>query len=142
MNKGVKGLIFVLAVVTILGGTARGGWFSFEPNLVLLDGTAVARYLEDIGKQNAYLKKGDTDKANQLISDEKVYLIKTGQDQTRVKYLEHEAYEDDIFVQVQDESGTKVWANMSGIACVGKDGKKRTLTKQDLEKGEFEPLSN
>ncbi|WP_022669036.1 hypothetical protein [Desulfospira joergensenii] len=140
MKDCFKRLIFVFTVLTVFGGSAWAGWFTFEPNLVLMDGTAVARYLEDIGKENAYQKNGDTEHANQLISDEKVYLIKSGQDQTRVKYIEHEEYEGNIFVHVQDESGTKVWANMVGLACVDKDGKERTVTKQDLTKGEFEPL--
>ena len=142
MKEWFKQTVFVFTVLTIFGGSAWGGWFSFEPNLMLLDGTAVARYLEDIAEENAYLEKGDTEHANQLISDEKVYRIKIGQDQTRVKYLEYKEHEGSIFIHVQDESGTKVWANMVGLACVGKDGKERQLTKQDLDKGEFEPLPN
>lgn len=142
MKVSFKWTVFVFLFVAMFGSSAWGGWFSFEPNLMLLDGTAVARYIEDIEQENAYLEKGDAEHAKQLISEEKVYRIKSGQDQTRVKYLEHKEHEGNIFVHVQDESGTKVWTNMVGLACVGKDGKERKLTKQDLDKGEFDPLPN
>lgn len=140
MNEIIKKLVFFFLLLLIASGSAWGGWFSFEPNLMLLDGTAVARYLDDIEQQNAYLKKGDSEHANQLISDEKVYIIKKGRDMTRVKYVSYEENGGSIFIQVQDESGTKIWANMKGVACLDQDGKEKNVTKKEVIKGNFRPL--
>jgi hypothetical protein len=129
-------------VLMILGGNAWAGWFSFEPNMVLKDGTHVALSFGDIEKENAYLRKGDTAKAEQLVNDEKVYIIKTGRDQTRVKFLDYKEHNGSIFVHVKDESGTKLWANLSGLTCeCDQAGKPREVTKKDVLKGKFAPLS-
>ena len=142
MVEIIKKSSIITMALMILGGSAWGGWFTFEPNLILLDGTAVALDLEDIRKENAYLEKGDMEKANQLVKDERIYIIKTGRDQTRVKFLDYEEHDGSLFVKVKDESGTKLWANITGLACeCEKEGKQRKVTKQDVVKGKFEPLA-
>jgi|GEM_PF-1697917 len=141
MSDIIKKAALVSVIVMGLVGNTWGGWFTFEPNIVLLNGTAVGLEFKDIQKETAYKKTGETTKAVQLVQEEKVYIIKTGADQTRVEYISHKEYQGSIFVRVQDESGTKIWANMLGIACKGQDGKERSVTEQDLAKGKFEPLS-
>jgi len=135
------GLVFM--VLIIFGGSAWGGWFTFEPNIILLDGTAVALELTDIKKERAYIEKGDMAQANQLIKDSKVHIIKSGESQDRVEYVGYEEYEDSLFVRVKDESGNKFWANMIGLACEceGQGGEQRNITKQDVIKKNFKPLS-
>ena len=98
--------------------------------------------LEDIEKKIVYQKKGELAKADQLVKEEKIYIIKTGRDQTRVKFLDYEEFEGSLLVHVKDESGTKLWANAADLACEceGK-GKQRKVTKQDVVKGKFAPLS-
>ena len=140
MNGILKKIGFVVMVLIVFGGSAWGGWFSFEPSIILLDGTAVALELEDIKKEFAYIEKGDMEQANNLIKDSKVHIIKDGKSQTRVEYVEYEEHEGSIFIRVKNESGSKLWANMTGLACKGKDGKQRNVTKQDVIKEEFEPL--
>ena len=129
-----------MVLLMVLSGSAWAGWFTFEPNMVLLDGTHVSVLLEDIVKEGAYLEKGDNDHANQLVNDSKVFVIKTGRDLTRVKYLDFKEEADgNIYVEVKDQSGNKLWTKMDGLAC-NQDGNKRNITKQDLLKGEFAPL--
>ncbi len=141
-----KKIGFVFMVLIIIGGTgsAWGGWFTFEPNIILLDGTSVALELTDIGKETAFIEKGDMAQANELKKYNKVHVIKSGKDQTRVEYVGYEEYEGSIFVRVKDESGNKLWANMIGLACEceGQGGKQRNITKQDVIKENFKPLSN
>ena len=130
-----------MVLLMVLSGSAWAGWFSFEPNMVLLDGTRVSVIFEDIEKDDAYLEKGDMEHANQLVNDNKIFVIKTGRDLTRVKFLDYKEKDDgNIYVEVKDESGNKLWSKMSGLAC-DQDGKKKNITKQDLLKGEFVPLS-
>ena len=139
MIKKAGGVTMVILMV--FSGSAWAGWFSFEPNMLLLDGTRVALKLEDIEKEVAFLQKGDMEHANQLINDNKIFIIKTGKDLTRVKFLDYKEENDgNIYVEVKDESGSKLWAKMSGLACE-QDGKKKNITKEDLLKGEFAPLS-
>jgi len=142
MSKMIKKAgIVTMVLLMVLSGSAWAGWFTFEPNMVLLDGTRVAMNLEDIEKAGAYLEKGDMEQANQLVKDNKVFVIKTGRDLTRVKFLDYKEEDDgNIYIEVKDESGNKLWAEMSGLAC-NQDGKKENITKQDLLKGEFVPLS-
>ena len=129
-----------MVLLMVLSGSAWAGWFTFEPNMVLLDGTHVSVLLEDIVKEGAYLEKGDNEQANQLVNDSKVFVIKTGRDLTRVKYLDFKEEADgNIYVEVKDQSGNKLWAKIDGLAC-NQDGNKRNITKQDLLKGEFAPL--
>jgi hypothetical protein len=142
MNGIFKKTGLVFMVLIIFGGSAWGGWFTFEPNIILLDGTAVGLELTDIEKESAYIEKGDTAQANQLIKDSKVHIIQNGKDQTRVEYVGYEKHEGSIFIRVKNESGSKLWANMLTLACEGKDGKQRKVTKKDLIKEEFQPLSN
>ena len=138
-----KKLGFVFMVLIVFGGSAWGGWFTFEPNIILLDGTAVALELKDIEKGSAYIEKGDMVQANKLIKDSKVHIVKAGKDQTRVVYLGYEEYEGSIFVRVKDESGNKLWANMIGLACECEgQGEQRNITKQDVIKENFKSLSN
>ena len=132
--------VFTFTVIVLLTGSAWGGWFSFEPNLILRDGAPVARYLEDLEEELAYLSKGDTAQADQMVKDMKVYMIKEGQDMTRVEFKSYQEDQGEIFIQVQDESGTKIWANMKNIACLDQNGQKKDITKQDVVKGEFKPL--
>lgn len=142
MSKMIKtpGILTVVLLM-ILSGSAWAGWFSFEPDMVLLDGTRVGVNLEDIELEEAYLVKGDMPHANQLIQDNKVFIIKTGRDLTRVKFLGYKEEKDgNIYVEVKDESGNKLWTKMSGLACE-QDGKKKNITQEDLHKGEFAPLS-
>lgn len=142
MREIIKKTVFVFIIVIALGGSAWGGWFSFEPNVVILDGTPVARELEDIQKETLYQEKGDVAGEQQLIADLKVSIVKNENKGTPVKYVSYEEHEGRIFVRIEDESGSKLWANMLGIAFEGQDGKERRVTKLDLEKGEFGPLSN
>ena len=136
-----KAGIVTMVLLMVLGGSAWAGWFTFEPNMVLLDGTHVSVTLEDITKEDAYLKKGDMEQPNQLVKDSKIFIIKTGKDLTRVKFLGYEEEKDgNIYVEVKDESGSRLWAKMSGLACE-QDGKKKNISKDDLLKGEFAPLS-
>lgn len=142
MSKMIKkaGSVTLVLLMTFIG-SAWAGWFSFEPDMVLLDGTRVALNVEDIEAEEAYLQKGDMEHANQLINDNKIFIIKTGKDLTRVKFLDYKEENDgNIYVEVKDESGSKLWAKMTGLACE-QDGKKKNITKQDLLKGEFAPLS-
>jgi len=144
MSGIFKKIGFVFMVLIIIGGTgsAWGGWFTFEPNIILLDGTAVALELRDIKKEIAFTEKGDTAQANQLIKDNKVQIIKSGKSQDRVEYVGYEEYEGSTFVRVKDESGNKLWANIIGLACECEgQGKQRNLTKQDVIKENFKPLS-
>ncbi|MBC2705581.1 hypothetical protein [Desulfobacula sp.] len=142
MNGITQKIGFVFMVLIVFGGSAWGGWFSFEPNMILLNGSAVAMDLKDLQKQNAYIEKGDIAKANQLIKDSKVHIVKSGKSQDRVEYVEYEEYEGNIFVRVKDESGNKLWANMIGLACECEgQGKQRNIIKQDLIKEKFEPLA-
>lgn len=142
MSKMIKKAgIVTMVLLMVLSGSAWAGWFTFEPNMVLLDGTRVSVILEDIEKDDAYLEKGDMEHANQLVNDNKIFVIKTGRDLTRVKFLDYKEKDDgNIYVEVKDESGNKLWSKMSGLAC-DQDGKKKNITKQDLLKGEFAPLS-
>ena len=143
MNGITQKIGFVFMVLIVFGGSAWGGWFSFEPNMILLNGSAVAMDLKDLQKQSAYIEKGDIAKANQLIKDSKVHIVKSGKSQDRVEYVEYEEYEGNIFVRVKDESGNKLWANMIGLACECEgQGKQRNITKQDVIKEKFKPLSN
>jgi len=142
MSGMIKKSIFVSVVVMALVGNAWGGWFSFEPNILLLDGTSVARELEDIQKEIAYRKKGETTQADQLIRDAKILIIESQKYDTRVEYVKHKEQGNSVFVLVEDESGTKMWANMLGLACQGTDGSERPVSKKDLDKGEFTPLAN
>ena len=133
--------VVTMVILMVLIGSAWAGWFTFEPNLVLLDGTHVSVTLEDITKEDGYLKEGDMEKANQLVKDSKIFIIKTGKDLTRVKFLDYKEVNDgNIYVEVKTESGNKLWAKMSDLACE-QDGKKKNITKQDLLKGEFAILS-
>ena len=50
----VKRSVFVCVAVMAIVGNAWGGWFSFEPNILLLDGASVARELEDLQKELEY----------------------------------------------------------------------------------------
>mgnify|MGYP001595689593 FL=1 len=142
MSKMIKKAgIITMVLLMVLSGSAWAGWFSFEPNMVLLDGTRVAVTLEDIEKDHAYLEKGDKEHAKQLVKDSKIFIIKTGKDLTRVKFLGYKEEKDgNIYVEVKDESGSKLWAKMSDLAC-DQDGKKKNITKQDFLKVEFAPLS-
>ena len=142
MSKMIKKAgIVTMVLLMILSGSAWAGWFTFEPNMVLLDGTRVSVIFEDIEKDNTYLEKGDMEHANQLVNDNKIFVIKTGRDLTRVKFLDYKEKDDgNIYVEVKDESGNKLWSKMSGLAC-DQDGKKKKISKQDLLKGEFAPLS-
>ena len=140
MGGIIKGVSFIGTVLAVLAGNTWAGWFSFEPNIVILDGTAVSVNLKDIEEETVLLEKGEEKQADQLIKDEKVYLIHRGKDMTRVKYVKHEKGQGHFFVMVQDESGSKLWANMTGLACVDKDGEPRALTEQDLDTGSFAPL--
>ena len=143
MSGITKKIGFGFMVLIIFGGNAWGGWFTFEPNIILLDGTAVALELTDIKKENAYIEKGDMAQANQLIKDSKVHIIKNGKSQSRVEYVGYEESKGSLFVRVKDESGNKLWANMIGLACECEgQGKQRNITKQDVIKKNFKPLSN
>jgi len=142
MSGMIKKLVFVSVVMMALVGNAWGGWFSFEPNILLLDGTYVARELEDIQKETAFREKGDIAKADELIRDEKVLIIESQKYDTRVKYVKYKEQDNSVFVFVKNESGTKMWANMAGLVCQGTDGSKRPVSKEDLAKGEFTPLAN
>ena len=136
-----KAVVITMVLLMVLSGSAWAGWFSFEPNMLLLDGTRVALKLEDIEKEVAFLQKGDMEHADQLVNDNKVFVIKTGRDLTRVKFLDYKEENDgNTYIEVKDESGNKYWAEMSGLACE-LDGKKENITKQELLKGEFKPLS-
>ena len=136
-----KAGIVTMVLLMVLSGSAWAGWFTFEPNMLLLDGTHVAVNIEDIEKEDSYLKAGDMENANQLVKDSKIFIIKTGKDLTRVKFLGYKEEKDgNIYVEVKDESGSKLWAKMSDLACE-QEGKKKNITKQDLLKGEFAPLS-
>ncbi|MBW2653834.1 MAG: hypothetical protein JRC91_02580 [Deltaproteobacteria bacterium] len=141
MNGITKKIGFIFMVLIVFGGSAWGGWFKFEPNLILLDGTAVALDLKDLKKENDYIEKGDVEKANQLIKDSKVHIVKSGKDQTRVEYVSYEEHEGSVFIRVKNESGSKLWANMIGLACEGQDGKQKNIIKQNLIKEEFKLLS-
>ncbi len=141
MSGMIKKSVFVSVVVMALVGNALGGWFSFEPNILLLDGTSVARELEDLQKETAYRKKGDTAQADQLIRDTRVLIIESQKYDTRVEYVKHKEQGNSVFVLVKDESGTKMWANILGLACQGTDGSERPISKEDLSKGGFTPLS-
>ncbi len=138
----IKKSVFVFGVVIAIVGNAWGGWFSFEPNILLLDGTSVARELKDIQKEHEYREKGDTDQIDQLIRDAKVLIIEGQKYETRVEYVKHKEHGNRVFVLVKDESGSKMWANMLGLACLGTDGNERAVRKEDLAKGKFVPLSN
>ncbi|MEJ2135399.1 MAG: hypothetical protein P8X86_09160 [Desulfofustis sp.] len=138
-----KAGIVTTVILMVLSGSAWAGWFTFEPNMLLMDGTHVAVSLEDIEKEDTYLKEGNIEQANQLVKDSKIFIIKAGKDLTRVKFLGYEEEKDgNIYVEVKNESGTKLWAKMSGLACdCDKNWNKRNITKQDLLKGEFATLS-
>jgi len=140
MGGMIKRIIIGGVVLAFLAGNTWAGWFSFEPNMVILDGTAVAVTLDSIEQEAAFLERGETEQADQLVKDEKVYRIKRGKDMTRVKYVKHEQNQGRFFVMVQDESGSKLWASMAGLACVDKGGEPRPITEQDLDNGSFEPL--
>ncbi len=142
MRKMIKASVFVSVGMIMLAGSAWGGWFSFEPNILLLDGAYVARELEDLQKETEYREKGDAVHADELIRDAKVLLIDPKKYDNRVEYVKHTEQGTRIFVLVKDESGTKMWANMLTLACQGSDGSERPVSKEDLAKGEFTPLSN
>jgi len=143
MNGIIKKIGFGFMVLIIFGGSAWGGWFKFEPNIILSDGTTVALDLKDLEKNTAYIEKGDMAQANELKKTNKVHIIKSGKDQTRVEYIGYEENENSLFVRVKDESGNKLWANMIGLVCEcdGQGEKPRNITKQDVIKKNFKPLS-
>ena len=68
--------VVTMVILMVLIGSAWAGWFTFEPNLVLLDGTHVSVTLEDITKEDGYLKEGDMEQANQLVKDSKIFIKK------------------------------------------------------------------
>ena len=142
MREIVKKIGMMIMALMILAGPAWGGWFSFEPNLVLNDGAAVALNLEDAEKVSTYLEKGDMEHTNQLVNDKRVFLIKTGRDLTRVEFLDYEEHGGSYFLKVKDESGNELWANINGLACeCDQSGTPRKVTKEDVVKGKFSPLS-
>lgn len=134
--------VLISTVLVMLLGNAWGGWFSFEPNMQIKDGTPVARELTDIQKETAYREKGDTALAEQLVRDSKVLIMDHQKYDTRVEYVKYEEQGSNIFVLVKDESGSKMWANMAGLACRGTGGGDRPISKADLVKGEFPPLAD
>lgn len=140
MNGLIRQSLFGFTVFVVLAGSSWAGWFSFEPNIVILDGTPVSVKLENIAMETAYLDKGDTANADQLVQEEKVYRIKRGKDMTRVEYIKHEKDQGHYYVMVQDESGSKLWADMKGLACVDQEGETRQITEQDLASESFLPL--
>lgn len=142
MIEMIKKSFFISVLVIVFGGNAWCGWFSFEPNILLLDGTSVARDLDDIQRETVYREKGDTAQVDELIRDSKILIIESQKYETRVEYVKHKEHGKNVFVLVKDESGTKMWANMLGLACQGTDGSERPVSKEDLVKGEFTPLSN
>jgi hypothetical protein len=141
VNEIMKKIGFVFMLLIIFGGSAWGGWFTFEPNLVLLEGTAVSRDLEAVEKEYTFIEKGDIEQANQLIKNEEVRIVKNGDDQTHVTYSDYEENNGSIFIRFKNESGSKLWANITGLACEGQDGKLRNVTKQDVIKKDFKILS-
>lgn len=141
MSEIIKKTGFVVMLLVVFSGIAWGGWFTFEPNIMLLTGTAVSRNLEAVEKENTCIEKGDLKQANQLIKDEAVQIVKSGDDQNRVLYDSYEEYDGSIYIRVKDESGSRLWAKMTGFACEGQDGKLRNVTKQDVIKEDFKPLS-
>jgi hypothetical protein len=141
VNEITKKIGFVFMLFIVFGGSAWGGWFTFEPNLVLLAGTAVSRNLEAVEKEYSLIEKGDMEQANQLIKNEDVLIVKSGDDQTRVTYSDFEENNGSIFIRFKTESGSKLWANIAGLACEGQDGKLRSVTKQDVIKKDFKILS-
>ena len=142
MSGMIKGFIFAAVFIIGFSGSSWAGWFSFEPNILLLDGTHVARELKDIQKATAYQEKGDTAQVDKLISDTKVLIIEGQKYETKVEYVKHKELGSTVYVLVQDESGSKMWANMIGLACKGTDGNERPVSRADLNKGKFSPLSN
>ena len=142
MNEMIKRSVFVSVVVMALVGNVWAGWFSFEPNILILDGTSVAREFEDIHMATVYREKGNTTEINKLIRDTRILIIEDQKHDTRVEYVKHKEVDNSIFVLVEDESGTKMWTNMLGLACQGTDGVERPVNEEDLNKGEFTPLSN
>ncbi|WDP87836.1 MAG: hypothetical protein HUN05_24095 [Desulfobacter sp.] len=122
MSGMIKKTTFVSVVVMALVGNAWGGWFSFEPNIHILDGTSVDRELEDIQKETVYKKNGNTAQVDQLMRDAKVLIIDSQKYETRVEYVKHKEEDQSVFVLVKDESGTQMWANMLGLACQGTNG--------------------
>ena len=142
MNEMIKHLVMVSAAVAVFAGNAWGGWFSFEPNILIRDGTSVARELEDIHKATVHREKGDTTEVDQLIRDTRILIIESQKHDTRVEYVKHKELDNKVFVLVEDESGTKMWAAMLGLACRGSDGGQRPVSKEDLDKGKFPPLEN
>ncbi|WDP92202.1 MAG: hypothetical protein HUN04_21760 [Desulfobacter sp.] len=138
----IKKSVFVSAVLMAIGGTAWGGWFSFEPNILIVDGTPVAREFEDIQKETTYLEKGDTAMAEQLVRDSRVIIIDSQKYDNRVEYVKYKEQGNSVFVLVKDESGSKMWANMIGLACKGNGGSERPVSKEDLAKGKLTPLAD
>lgn len=141
MGRRICTSIFVSAVWLGLVGTAWGGWFSFEPNIILTDGAYVARELEDLAKETEYIKTGNTANADEMIRDSRVLIIDSQKHENRVEFIEFTEQGENVFVLVQDESGTKMWANMVALVCQDSDGTQRPVAKEDLAKGEFPPLA-
>ncbi|HCY87419.1 MAG TPA: hypothetical protein DHV36_19960 [Desulfobacteraceae bacterium] len=142
MNGRIKRAVFVFLSMLLLAGNAWGGWFSFEPNIHVLDGTPVARELEDLEKAMDFKEKGDTAQVEQLIRDTRVLIVESEKYETKVEYIKYKEHGNNVFVLVEDESGSKMWANMIGLACQGNDGQERPVSKADLDKGKLMPLAN
>ncbi len=118
---------------------ACGGWFLFEPEILLLNGTSVAREFEEILKPTVHREKGNATEINKLIRDTKILIIEDQKYDTRVEYVKRKEVGNSIFVLAEDGSGTKMWTNILGLACQGADGNERSANKEDLNKGEFIP---
>ncbi len=142
MSEMIKSSVFISVAVITLMGNAWGGWFSFEPNILLSDGAYVARELEDLQKETTYREKGDTAHADELIKDARVLIMDSQKYDNRVEYVKYQEQGNSIFVLVKDESGSKMWAEMITLSCLGTDGNKRPVGKEDLAKGDFKPLAN
>lgn len=141
MGKMTKSFVLGFFVLTVFAGNVWAGWFSFEPNILLLDGAYVARELEDLQKETEYRKKGDTIHADELIKDSRILIIDSQKYDNRVEFVKFTEQGNNIFVLVKDESGTKMWSNMLTLACQGTDGSSRPVNKDDLTKGNLQPLT-
>ena len=79
----------------------------------------MAREFKDIHMATVHREKGNTTEIDKLIRDTKILIIEDQKYDTRVEYVKHKEVDNSIFVLVEDESGTKMWTTMLGLACQG-----------------------
>lgn len=142
MIGSIKKSLLIFMVIVALSGNVFGGWLKFEPNLVVLDGSAFASKLKDIKKAADYTESRDMEGAKALMNSKNVVIVKTGNGGFPAEYLDYKEYKNNFLVKIKDENGNIGWVHILGLACEGSDGKPNRVKVNDIIAKKLKPLSN